>query len=83
MKICLLDNTNFEYSLNDRQSNKLRGAETILINLYQQLINLKHNVYVFPVVVVFAFPQLMELEIGTKKHITVLKEKKMTSILLI
>ena len=47
MKICLLDNTNFEYSLNDRQSNKLRGAETILINLYQQLINLKHNVYVF------------------------------------
>lgn len=47
MKICLLDNTSFEYSLNDRESNKLRGAETILINLYQQLINLKHNVYVF------------------------------------
>ena len=47
MKICLLDNTSFEYSLNDTQSNKLRGAETILINLYQQLINLKHNVYVF------------------------------------
>ena len=47
MKICLLDKTDFEYSLNDKHSNKLRGAETILINLYQQLKNLKHDVYVF------------------------------------
>ena len=47
MKICLLDKTDFEYSLNDKHSNKLRGAETILINLYQQLKNLQHDVYVF------------------------------------
>ena len=47
MKICLLDKTDFEYSLNDKHTNKLRGAETILINLFQQLKNLNHDVYVF------------------------------------
>lgn len=47
MKICLLDKTNFEYSFQDKYSEKLRGAETIIVNLYQQLQNLGHEVYVF------------------------------------
>jgi glycosyltransferase involved in cell wall biosynthesis len=47
MKICLLDKTNFEYSFKDKYSEKLRGAETIIVNLYQQLHNLGHEVYAF------------------------------------
>ena len=37
MKICFLDNTNFQYNSRDLYSNKLRGAETILINLSKTL----------------------------------------------
>jgi len=47
MKICLLDKTKFEYSYEDKYSEKLRGAETILINLYQELQKLGHEVHVF------------------------------------
>ena len=47
MKICLLDKTNFQYSYNDKQSSLLRGAETILINLYEQLKNFGHEIVVF------------------------------------
>ena len=47
MKICLIDNTNFKYSYIDKQSSLLRGAETILINLYEQLKNLGHDVFVY------------------------------------
>ena len=47
MKICLLDKTKFEYSYEDKHSNNLRGAETVLINLYQELLNLGHDVFVF------------------------------------
>ena len=47
MKICLLDRTSFEYSYEDKYSNNLRGAETVLINLYQELSNLGHDVFVF------------------------------------
>ena len=46
MKICLLDRTNFEYSYDDLYSEKLRGAETILINLSKNLSDLGHQVFV-------------------------------------
>ena len=36
MNICFLDNTNFEYSSQDIYSYKLRGAETVLINLSKE-----------------------------------------------
>ena len=47
MKICFLDFTKFQYSLSDKYSHKLRGAETILINLSENLKKLGHDVYVF------------------------------------
>ena len=47
MKICFLDSTNFEYSYLDKHSPILRGAETILINLSENLKKLGHNVTVF------------------------------------
>ena len=47
MKICLLDNTEFPYSYEDKYSEKLRGAETVLINLYQELTKIGHDVHVF------------------------------------
>ena len=47
MKICLLDKTSFAYSYEDKYSINLRGAETILINLYQELTSLGHDVFVF------------------------------------
>ena len=47
MKICFLDNTKFEYSYLDKYSPILRGAETILINLSENLKKLGHNVTVF------------------------------------
>ena len=37
MKICFLDNTKFKYSYLDKHSPLLRGAETILINLTENL----------------------------------------------
>jgi len=47
MKICFLDNTKFEYSYLDKHSPKLRGAETILINLSENLKDYGHEVSVF------------------------------------
>ncbi len=47
MKICFLDYTKFEYSYLDKYSPILRGAETILINLSENLKKLGHNVTVF------------------------------------
>ena len=47
MKICFLDFTKFQYSFSDKYSYKLRGAETILINLSENLKKLGHDVYVF------------------------------------
>ena len=46
MNICFLDNTLFAYNSNYIDSYKLRGAETILINLAVSLTKLKHNVTV-------------------------------------
>ena len=47
MKICFLDNTDFEYSYLDKYDAKLRGAETILINLSEHLKKMGHDVSVF------------------------------------
>ena len=47
MKICLLDSTKFQYSYIDKESSSLRGAETIFINLYEQLLGLGHDVTIF------------------------------------
>ena len=47
MKICLLDKTEFRYSYADRSSEKLRGAESVLINLFIELKALGHEVHVF------------------------------------
>ena len=47
MKFCFLDQTKFEYSYMDKYSPILRGAETILINLSENLKKFGHNVTVF------------------------------------
>ena len=47
MRICFLDKTDFTYSYKDIHSSKLRGAETVLINLSKCLCELGHEVTVF------------------------------------
>ena len=47
MRICFLDYTDFQYSYKDINSPKLRGAETILINLSENLKKIGHDVIVF------------------------------------
>lgn len=47
MKICFLDKTDFSYSYLDKYSSKLRGAETILINLSINLSKIGNQVTVF------------------------------------
>ena len=47
MNICFLDYTDFEYNGDDKYKSKLRGAETILINLSNELIKKGHNVTVY------------------------------------
>ena len=42
MKICFVDNTNFQYDSESINSEKLRGAETVLINITKEL-NLLDN----------------------------------------
>ena len=37
MKICFIDNTNFQYDAESINSEKLRGAETVLINITKEL----------------------------------------------
>ena len=37
VKICFVDNTNFKYDSSSINSEKLRGAETVLINLSREL----------------------------------------------
>ena len=46
MKICFLDNTAFEYNSNDLYTYKVRGAESVLINLSNELSKLGHEVTV-------------------------------------
>ena len=47
MRICFLDYTNFKYSFEDKYSPKLRGAETVLINLSSNLKLLGNEIYIF------------------------------------
>lgn len=47
MKICFIDRTDFKYSYEDKLESKLRGAETILINLSENLHKLDNEVFVF------------------------------------
>ena len=47
MKICFIDKTEFSYSFKDLNSSKLRGAESIIINLSKEVSNLGHEVSVF------------------------------------
>ena len=47
MKICFLDSANVSYTSEDIYSNKLRGAENILINLSREFSNLNHKVTVY------------------------------------
>lgn len=46
MKICFLDKTEFQYNSNDLYSYKLRGAETVIINLANELNNLGHEIFI-------------------------------------
>ena len=46
MNICFLDKTSFTYNSNDVDSYKLRGAETVLINIANSLTKLGHHVTV-------------------------------------
>ena len=46
MNICFIDNTTFEYNSRDLYSGKLRGAETVLINLSNSLSAIGHDVTV-------------------------------------
>lgn len=47
MNICFIDHTPFKYSVFDKESPLLRGAETTLINLSYNLSLLDNNVYIF------------------------------------
>ena len=44
MRVCFLENTNFVYNSKDVHNEKLRGAETVLINLSKSLNELGHKV---------------------------------------
>tara|TARA_B100001123_G_C15116969_1_gene949739 strand:- start:94 stop:1074 length:981 start_codon:yes stop_codon:yes gene_type:complete len=47
MKICFLDDVNLSYTSKDIYSNKIRGAENILINLSTEFSKLNHKVTVY------------------------------------
>ncbi len=47
MNICFLDNFKFPYNYYDLNSNKVRGAENVVINLSKELSILGHKVTVF------------------------------------
>ena len=44
MRVCFLENTNFMYNSKDVHNEKLRGAETVLINLSKSLNKLGHKI---------------------------------------
>ena len=46
MNICFVDNTQFKYDGNSIYSHKLRGAESVIINLSKSLYSLGHKVSV-------------------------------------
>ena len=44
MKICILENTSFKYNSRDKYTPMLRGGETVVINLAQELARLGHDI---------------------------------------
>ena len=47
MKICFLDNVKIQYTSKDIYSNKIRGAENVVLNLSKELSKLNHKVTVY------------------------------------
>jgi len=47
MKICFLDNLKISYTSKDIYTNKIRGAENVIINLSKALSELNHDVTVY------------------------------------
>ena len=47
MKIFFIENSLIEFDSSDRYSNKLRGGETVLINLAENLALLNNEVHIF------------------------------------
>ena len=47
MKIFFLENSEIEYDSNDRYENKIRGGESVLINLSEKMSSLGHEIHVF------------------------------------
>ncbi len=47
MNICFLDGVDIPYTSNDSESSKLRGAESVVINLSKELFKLGHKITVF------------------------------------
>ena len=47
MQICFFDNTKFQYNYRDKHSSKLRGGETVLINLSSALAKMGHKITIF------------------------------------
>ena len=47
MKICFLDNVKIPYTSKDFYSNKIRGAENVVLNLSKELSDLNHQVTVY------------------------------------
>ena len=47
MKICFLDNVKVPYTSRDIYSNKIRGAENVVLNLSKELSKLNHEVTVY------------------------------------
>ena len=50
MKICFVDTTKLQYSFEDINSQKIRGAESILINLSQKLSSIGLDIMVLLIV---------------------------------
>ena len=47
MKICFLDNTKKPYTSHDIYTNKIRGAENVVLNLSRELSKLNHKITIY------------------------------------
>ena len=47
MKICFLDNVKTPYTSKDIYTNKIRGAENVVLNLAREISNLNHDVTIY------------------------------------
>ena len=47
MKICFLDNVKTSYTSKDIYTNKIRGAENVVVNLSIELSKLNHDVIIY------------------------------------